>query len=262
MREEFLKAGVEETVLEDRRTNKTFRDQVLYQLAGLIERFDSIGARIQPQRKQITFDEYLAGVKGRVLPLCRVSFGGKQQFLYTDEELDDCIERLAHEKKGNLVIYDGPGSGSPLTADLRIDRFEHDRDDLNAILDQVEKLGLSRRECWCPRATARDSNKAPLAVSFDGKVKIPLFSLREIRQELSRVSEDRVEVTRYKGLGEMNDDQLWDSTMDPKQRMLYKVTLDDAFEAERTFAMLMGEHVEPRRLFIEEHAHEATNLDI
>jgi DNA gyrase subunit B len=263
MREELLRAGLEDTVVEFRRGGKTFRDEDLTRLAALMERVEIIGSRIQPQRKQISFDEYLAGAKGKQLPLCRVTYGGRSHFLYTDEELDDCIERLAAEKQGNLVIYDGPGSGSPLTADLRIDRFEHDRDDLRQVLNAIDALGLPPEGLLVsPADDARDPHTAPLTISFDGRAKLPIFSLREIRQEIARVSEDRVEVTRYKGLGEMNDDQLWESTMDPKQRMLYKVTLDDAFEAERTFVMLMGEHVEPRRLFIEEHALEATNLDI
>jgi DNA gyrase subunit B len=71
-----------------------------------------------------------------------------------------------------------------------------------------------------------------------------------------------VDVTRYKGLGEMNDDELWDTTMDPSRRTLLRVTLSDAAEADRLFGLLMGESVEPRREFIERHAHEVVELDV
>ncbi len=83
------------------------------------------------------------------------------------------------------------------------------------------------------------------------------FIIDEIKTEGSRV-----EISRYKGLGEMNADQLWDTTMDPSSRTLLKVTIDDAVEANRIFSKLMGEEVEGRREFIETNAKFVVNLDV
>jgi DNA gyrase subunit B len=76
------------------------------------------------------------------------------------------------------------------------------------------------------------------------------------------VSADKVSISRYKGLGEMNPQQLWDTTMNPANRTLLLVTIDDAAEADRTFDMLMGDAVDPRRRFIQTHARSVRNLDI
>ncbi len=108
--------------------------------------------------------------------------------------------------------------------------------------------------------------KPPLYKLTRGKREQVAFS----DEERDRISEEfkggdanaRVEISRYKGLGEMDPEELWETTMDPKNRILLRVTLEDAEKASEIFSVLMGDEVEPRRQFIEENAQYVTNLDV
>ncbi len=101
----------------------------------------------------------------------------------------------------------------------------------------------------------------PVEVGFEGRSK-KVNSISEILPTLSEMAQRGIEIQRYKGLGEMNPEQLWETTMNPKTRRMVKVTVEDAGEADRIFSILMGEKVEPRREFIETFAKEVKNLDV
>ena len=102
----------------------------------------------------------------------------------------------------------------------------------------------------------------PLYKVAKGKEEKYFYDDNSLNEYLNTIDQKGVEIQRYKGLGEMNADQLWDTTMDPEKRIMLKVTMEDAMAAEEVFDVLMGERPDLRREFIEQNAGKVKDLDV
>jgi DNA gyrase subunit B len=103
--------------------------------------------------------------------------------------------------------------------------------------------------------------RPPFDVTFGGKTEEAL-SFVDLHRAVMDLAKQGISFSRYKGLGEMNSEELRETTMDPASRTLQRVTMEDATASDRVFSMLMGDQVEPRRQFIETYAKDVTNLDV
>ena len=104
-------------------------------------------------------------------------------------------------------------------------------------------------------------SQPPFLIS-GGNSELEVESRDELLNQILAATKKDLHIQRYKGLGEMNPEQLWETTMDPEKRTLLQVKIDDALEADEMFTVLMGDQVEPRRKFIENNALDVKNLDI
>jgi DNA gyrase subunit B len=135
--------------------------------------------------------------------------------------------------------------------------------DLEKIFTQLTQYGLSIDDYFLTQEESVSGEKlaTKYALAQDEHIH-DIAGVAQILPEVHRLGKQGIEVKRFKGLGEMNSEELWETTLDPSKRVLLRVTLLEAAEAERMFSVLMGEDVERRRQFIEEHALEVKNLDV
>ncbi len=129
------------------------------------------------------------------------------------------------------------------------------------VIDQGLVGSVEYRELQAATEALKGLGKPPFRIEADGE-RAEASSWAELYETALALAKKGMAIQRYKGLGEMNPEQLWQTTMNPETRTLLRVTVQDALAAEQIFTTLMGEQVEPRRQFIEQHALEVTNLDI
>jgi DNA gyrase subunit B len=237
------------------------RDQIKELSCAILE-IEAFIARVE--RKGIPFREYLCKKNDQgLLPRFLVNLGDETLFFYTEEELATVKQR--HEEDQQARFQETLASIPPEEITEHMREFHPKPLSFFEFFDDVVWSSLSEElaTAGCALDQYLVSNDVPVATLFDDSEReFPMYTLKELIEYLRVNGRKDIEIQRYKGLGEMNPDQLWETTMDPAKRTLIKVSLTDAVATEHMFTMLMGEDVPPRRAFIEQHALAVKNLDI
>ncbi|MBN1804716.1 MAG: DNA topoisomerase (ATP-hydrolyzing) subunit B [Sedimentisphaerales bacterium] len=206
------------------------------------------------RRRGINFTDFIRSyynpAKGG-LPQFRICTENQEEIYYKRDEYDKRLDELKKQTKGR--------------EDESIDTEElHEVDRINQINNQlIKQFGLDLNDFLLKSAKDFSSETVPARFELiSGDDKYPAASLGDICAGIRQIGVKGIEIKRFKGLGEMNADQLWETTMNPQTRTLLSVKLDDAGEADRLFSILMGNDVEQRRNFIRDHALEVQNLDV
>ena len=206
-------------------------------------------------RRGIKFDEFLQNVNGKTLPMYRIRSEGRDDFYHDKDDFEKRVDELKERtRKDAQAETEEAVVAEELHEVGRINelakKLKHDFDlDLRDYLLKSEKAVSG--EAIATKFQLNKDNE-----SFDAA------SLGDISACIRKIGGEGVEIKHFKGLGEMNAEQLWETTMNPATRTLLSVKLDDAGEADRLFSILMGEDVEQRRNFIRDHALEVQFLDI
>jgi DNA gyrase subunit B len=215
------------------------------------------------------------------LPMYEVPTPEGPRYVYSDEELEKLLAKLQRDAKAAIKE-----TGDEKEAETKRGRKKTSEEidaelaamepkyiavkDIGEIrlaeanFQKLEKLGLDVTAIVGDGAgteSVKKKNQPVFTLEIEG-LKSELTSMNQVVDKVKEAGRKGLTIQRYKGLGEMNPDQLWSTTMDPQFRTLLQVKIEDAARADEIFTVLMGDQVEPRKKFIERHAPEVRNLDI
>jgi len=223
------------------------------------------------RRRGIDFADFLAkrDNAGR-LPLYRVVVEGEEVYFHSAEDRDSFLveaQLIVADEEMEKVQGDGGGNGKAAREQgvRRLQRNQelHEVKELEKLFVSLEQYGLSIDDYFLTQEESVSGEKLRTKYALvQDEHTHDIAGVAQILSEVYRLGKQGIEVGRFKGLGEMNAEELWETTLDPSKRVLLRVTLEEAGVAERMFSVLMGEDVERRRQFIEEHALEVKNLDV
>jgi len=254
----ILSSGLKDVKATILKEQKKLTDMQLKAIVNDLAQLESLIKAVE--RRGIGFADYLKlrDKNTDSFPKYRVHTAKGFQYFYTDKELAAMEEKQA-ETQSQLDIFESAESTAAETTETT--EFAESMQ-IGDILKRIEQKGIGADTLLpVPEIPGSRKKKSIYRISVGDK-EYEINSGYEILDRIKTLGKRGLAIQRYKGLGEMNPSQLWETTMDPKERTLLKVAMEDAIEADRIFTILMGDQVEPRRKFIQEHALEASNLDV
>ena len=252
----LLDLGAGDITVHQRDGDTVIKGRELTSILDILTRMEQLSHALS--RKGIQMSDYLhrRSPETHQFPKYRASVDGdvEQHYVYSDTELKQLREEVEKRMGRQLEIFDEDDEQATSQTSFRWTEI-FAAQALGRLATALEKRGI-------PLEHYEASEDPPYYLSNGDEKEKPIHSLQELLEAVRQRGRQGLVIQRYKGLGEMNPDQLFDTTMDPAKRKLLKVSLDNPTATSEIFSTLMGEEVEPRRQFIEENALNVRNLDV
>ena len=256
----LLEMGSEDLTFELHADKTTIKGRDLNSLLETLIRMEQLEHAVV--RKGVEFESFLrrrhpeTGAFPKYVVTIEGSSSEEQHFVYTDSELSQLRNEVEQRIGRQLEIFGDENGSNGESTKLKFRWVEiYAAQSLSRIMASLEKRGLAAYPYY-------KSDKPFGTLVGENGNRIPISGLSQLLDAVRELGRKGLAIQRYKGLGEMNPDQLYETTMNREKRKLLKVVLEDAARADQMFNILMGEDVEPRRQFIEENAINVRNLDI
>ena len=260
----LLGHGLEGCVLHSLGENgspKVIEKEQLRELLDIIIDLERQGMILR--RRGIDIQDYFSHRESETghVPLAQIQVMGQPpQYLYTEPALNEFLSEHAPKTSDEAEEEANGENGKPNDENNDYELVEfRQANHIQRMLDRLEELSFQIDDLF---PMNREFEQDPKFKLVSDKEEVVIYSLQELLKQVRERGEKGVDKQRYKGLGEMNPDQLWETTMDPARRMLVRVKMEDGVKANEMFTVLMGSKVEPRRQFIEEHALDVQFLDV